>query len=463
MIQGIRKTVCILGVEIALGLGHALAGDPELIALQQHGATASRINIVLLAEGYRAEEHDKFVQDATAVLQGILGTEPMLTYQNYFNAFGIFVESTESGSDHPGSNVFKDTYFSSSFSSFQIQRLLTIPPNDLNGNFADGQGKVNALLQQFVPEYDLTAIVVNDPEYGGSGGSTLVVSTHPSSAEIGVHEMGHSYAHLGDEYGDAYPGYPDLEEPNTTQETQRDSIKWKNWIEDSTPIPTPELDPRYEDVIGLFEGAHYHDTGWYRPKDDCKMQHLGIPFCSVCSEALVLSTYRTLSPVDSFSPADSEPLTLSRPRVFNLRLIPMDRDTRRIDWTINTIPIVPEEATELTVAAWMLPSESNELVATVTDSTTLVRTDLDGLLKRSITWNLIRGDVIGPALQVDGSGDTMELSWDAIASAFTLEATDSASSPDWRAVGGEPIRDGTRFHQAIPAANKARFFRLHLP
>ena len=102
-----------------------------------------------------------------------------------------------------------------------------------------------------------------------AGRFTAAATVNASSREIAVHEAGHTFSGLGDEYDSAYPGFPDTEEPNTTRETNPASIKWRDWILGGTPIPTPETST-YAAVVGLFEGAHYHDTGWHRPKLDCK-------------------------------------------------------------------------------------------------------------------------------------------------------------------------------------------------
>jgi len=157
-----------------------------------------------------------------------------------------------------------NTYFNSSFDSYGIQRLITIPPNDRDANSADGQGRVNSLLATYMPQYDIVALIVNDTQYGGSGGFPLIASVNSSSPEIVIHELGHSFSGLGDEYDAANPGFPDTEEPNTTTQTNRALIKWTSWIVAATPVPTPET-AGYASVVGLFEGAHYHTTGWYRP------------------------------------------------------------------------------------------------------------------------------------------------------------------------------------------------------
>ncbi|HEU0039488.1 MAG TPA: M64 family metallopeptidase, partial [Verrucomicrobiae bacterium] len=188
--------------------------------LRTNGPLSKRINIVFLSEGYTTNQLAQFPNDAIKVLTNLLATPPLREYSNSFNAFAISVASVQSGSDHytPTTN-FVNTYFNSSFDSYGIQRLITIPPNDRDANSADGQGRVNSLLATYMPQYDIVALIVNDTQYGGSGGFPLIASVNSSSPEIATHELGHAFAGLGDEYGDPYPGYPDIEEPNTTIET----------------------------------------------------------------------------------------------------------------------------------------------------------------------------------------------------------------------------------------------------
>src|SRR5262249_46340753 len=117
-----------------------------------------------------------------------------------------------------------------------------------------------------------------------------------------VHECGHVVANLGDEYDSPNPGYPNTEEPNTTQTTTRAAIKWNAWISTNTPVPTPETGT-YANAVGLFEGAHYQTTGWYRPKLACRMNSFFTrTYCEVCTEALVLALYKQARPIDGFAP-----------------------------------------------------------------------------------------------------------------------------------------------------------------
>jgi hypothetical protein len=129
-------------------------------------------------------------------------------------------------------------------------------------------------------------VLANSAIYGGSGGQICYGSWNQSALEIVRHEMGHTFGHLGDEYSTAYPGYPAIEEPNTTRETNRNNIKWAAWIKASTPVPTPPS-AAYAGEVGLFEGAHYNATGWYRPRLHCKMRELGQPYCEVCTKTML--------------------------------------------------------------------------------------------------------------------------------------------------------------------------------
>jgi hypothetical protein len=355
--------------------------------LLDNGPNARRINIVFFSEGYTASQAAKYHDDAAAMLNQIMNTEPYREYRSYFNAFAIFVASAESGSDHPSGNVYRDTYFNSSYDSYGIERLVTIPPNDLNGNYSDGRGKVMSLLQKLMPEYDLTVMVVNDDTYGGSGGDVLVTSTHAASGEIVVHEMGHTFAKLGDEYPDAYPGYPDTEEPNTTRQTVRAQLKWRIWSADSIPFPTPQDDPLYGDVVGLFQGAHYHDTGWFRPQLNCKMRSLGVDYCRVCSEAIITSTYGLIHPIDSAFPSAST-IALDGTESTMLGVTPLvpTEHSLSIRWLVDGDPVPGAIGPTFNAVGSVLGNGTHTIRVEVIDSTGLVRNDPTSLLVESKEW-----------------------------------------------------------------------------
>jgi hypothetical protein len=424
-----------------------------------NGPTDKRINIVFLSEGYQQDQTNAFAADARNLLN-MLRTPPFDAYSNYFNAFTIFVASAEAGSDHPSLGVLKNTYFNSSYDSYGTAYLITIPPNDHDSAYANGRGKVDALLESLMPEYDLSMLVVNDTEYGGSGGSPLIVSVNANSAEIAVHEMGHTFSALGDEYDAAFPAYPDTEEPNTTRETNRTLIKWRDWILPSTPIPTPETAP-YAAVVGLFEGAHYHATDWYRPKLDCKMNHLRVPFCDVCSEALVKSTYELVRPIDSNSPPTNAVITLVNTQAVTLMITrpqPVGYDLNA-QWFTNNVGAPGATNGTFTIVASALPPGTNQVRVEVTDPTSKVRTDPMQVLKDSRTWRITAQ--VRPMLEARRSQNSTILSWPASATGFVLEfKTDLSLATPWLPVGGSPAVVSNRFTMTDLTTGDAAYYRL---
>ena len=127
--------------------------------------------MVVLSEGYTSVQLDQFRIDATKAINALFTRQPYQEYQPYFNAYAIAVASTNSGSDHPAWPLYKNTYFNSTY-DISSDHIITIPTN------SQGQGKVDALLQTFVPDCNLSILLVNDPTPGGSdGGSKTAISS----------------------------------------------------------------------------------------------------------------------------------------------------------------------------------------------------------------------------------------------------------------------------------------------
>ena len=180
--------MCILALCPSLALSQG-----TLNQILDNGPVDKRLNIVILAEGYSALEAEDFDADAADMMDFLLNsTVPFSEYSTYFNVFTIYVESLQSGSDHPFSSIYRETYFNSTYDSYGIQRLITIPPNDYDPVYSHGEGKVYDLLETLIPEYDLVLLLVNDSEYGGSGGIFALSSTHSAAPGIVKHELGHS-------------------------------------------------------------------------------------------------------------------------------------------------------------------------------------------------------------------------------------------------------------------------------
>ncbi|GAB5521146.1 MAG: hypothetical protein RhofKO_33970 [Rhodothermales bacterium] len=354
----------------------------SLQVLLDNGPTDQRINVVILSEGYTSAQLANFPVEAQAVLNNLLATPPYDRYAGLFNGFAISVASAQSGSDHPSRNEFRNTYFDTYYDCGNIERLICI------GN--DGYSRAQTLLQDLIPEYDIVLMLVNDPQYGGSGGAFAVTSTHPSAGEIAIHEVGHSFARLHDEYGGA-GGFGGNEGPNVTQERQRDRIRWSHWIENPTPIPTPD-NGLYTQEVGLFEGAEYNDTGWFRPVHDCKMRSLGLPFCSICTEHHIAAAYDLVSPIAASGPSTPVvELEASMPTVFEVLPVLPDLPEQQVQWFLDDLPIDGATAATLDLNAADLPNESAVLSVEVRDATPLVRDPvLLPLMRDTRSWTVTR-------------------------------------------------------------------------
>ena len=172
-----------------------------------NGDRNKNINIIIMGDGYLNSQLANFVNDSKNACDYFFTVTPFKEYKNYFNVYTIKVPSAESVTDHPRTApdcppetvhplLFVNTYFNSTFDSYSIHRLLV--PSDYTA--------VNNVIINNFPLYDLKSMLVNTLFYGGSGGSTATASLNQSSNEIILHEIGHSFANLADEYwaGDTY-------------------------------------------------------------------------------------------------------------------------------------------------------------------------------------------------------------------------------------------------------------------
>ncbi len=342
------------------------AQTPELMVIKETGPRDKRVNIVILGDGYIASEKSKFLTHMKTVADAVVKDLPLTDYADYFNIYGIFVASNQSGADDPSQGITRDTYFGASYSG----RLLTIT-----------NSKAFAVINKYLPEADMQFIVVNSDTYGGSGGQVAVANY--TSPEIIAHESQHSFSGLGDEYD--YAGVTPWESPNTTKQTNRASIRWTHWIAESTPVPTPETQP-YAKLPGLFEGAAYNPVGWYRPKQNCRMRENGIPFCEVCSETIILSMYGKVSPLDSVFPKPGV-VAVAAGEIPPLRIVPKKplAHAMQIAWLVDG-KVLPGESDVKLVAA--LAPGAHKVVVRVTDTTHLVRKDPSGLLNDTAAWTV---------------------------------------------------------------------------
>lgn len=270
----------ISGTVFALVLATTTLGQTEeLRQLKDSGPTTDRINMVFLGDGYTTAQKDQFFTDASVRMNAILSDEAMAPYANLTNVFAIFTASNESGTTIPANSLAPDTYYKASFTAGENSRLLYV---------ADSTGvqRINSVLAANVPGHDYVVLLVNSTRYGGAGGFPMVASLSEDSIEVLLHESGHSFAGLTDEYIDAAtaPQHPEAEFANSTLLTGRAQIPWRKFIADSTLIPTTGV-PADPVTVGLWEGSHYRPTGNYRPLYDSKMRSLDRPWGPVSLRA----------------------------------------------------------------------------------------------------------------------------------------------------------------------------------
>ena len=372
--------------------------------VEVNGPDDKRINIVFLSEGYTLSEMQKYLLDVDSVVDRLFATSPYQEYHSYFNVYAIEVPSNESGTDHPGTAVdeppglptfTRDTYFNTHYDAGGLHRGLV--PLDAMPIFM--------VLEANAPFWDIAFMIVNYPWYGGSGTGIAVMSTDSSSAEVAIHELGHAFASLADEY--EYGGLWGYDAPNSTDHTLRDSVKWNAWIDSTTPVPTPE-ESGFAQAVGLFEGAARVATGWYRPKLECKMRTLGVPYCDICTQQSVLAMYELVNPIDSALPTDTLQLLCSNAaRDFVVNTVPLDASTLRSQWFVNEQLSATGQDLFTFDASQYAPGE-HMLKALVTDTTPLVKNDPTGLLLRFTQWHIKIGLATGDC-QLDGRIDASDI------------------------------------------------------
>jgi hypothetical protein len=215
-------------------------------------------------------------------------------------------------------------------------------------------------------------VLVNSTKYGGSGGSIAVSSVHSSAAEIVIHEMGHTFAHLADEYETAYPGFPAGDsEANVDYDYSGSGLKWLVWVDPGTPLPTPEASP-YLTAVGAFEGARYLTTGIYRPWYNCEMRALNRPFCPVCQEAHVISFTQKVSLTDAVAPANGTSTNVTEGgAAFTATPVPLEG--LEYLWRLNGVAIADSTGPNLNLTPELMTGPDQTLMLTVTLNTVLVR------------------------------------------------------------------------------------------
>ena len=320
------------------------ASGDGIFDVQIMGDPHDKVDFVFVAEGYTAEDKDKFKADVDRMTAFLFTVEPYEGMKNRFNIRAVFRASAERGMDEPRQRAYRKTVLNASFNAFDLDRYMLI----------EDDHRMHEIAGQ-VP-YDAIIVLVNSKRYGGGSicfDYCVTTVDHPRSPEVFVHELGHSFAGLADEYyqsevsyNDFYPKGIEPLEPNITALLDPANVKWKDLLSPGIGIPTeygkdrmealqaerravreaqaketeeakrrgaPEKELKrivekakaadaalaarmeavrkeyaaLDDKVGVFEGAGYASKGLYRPQVYCIM--IGNPkneFCRVCQRAI---------------------------------------------------------------------------------------------------------------------------------------------------------------------------------
>ncbi|WP_173073658.1 M64 family metallopeptidase [Tenuifilum thalassicum] len=263
--------------------------------LLKNGKPTQKVDIAILADGYSVNDTANFTKDAERFVREFFSVEPFKSRKSDFNVVGIYTISPTSGIRLQRDNFYPSNILGSSYYTFGIERYVLTEREWTVRDFASAA------------PYDFLVILLNSNKYGGGGIYNLYITASAKSISSGyvmVHEMGHHIAGLADEYYTsevAYQVSPPKYEPwefNVTALLDSDNLKWKNLVDQGTPIPTPWEKEEYEasgrlnkndkffGKVGAFEGASYLSKGMYRPEIDCIMFSHSKKFCKVCNNGL---------------------------------------------------------------------------------------------------------------------------------------------------------------------------------
>lgn len=267
-----------------------------VIPLLESGSSDSKIDIVILGDGYTAQEMIKYRIDADFFVKSFFSVEPFKSRKADFNVRAVEVVSPNSGIQNPNENFYPNNPLKLSYNTFGVDRyVLTYD----DWNFRDYAA---------LAPYDFVVILMNSKKYGGGGIYNLYITAAARSQSNGyvmVHEMGHHIAALADEYYQSEVAYAPANtavEPwefNVTALLDKDNIKWKSFLTEGVQIPTPwnkeeydksggkaSLLPTNERTVGAFEGANYLSSGMYRSEVNCIMMSKATYFCAACTDGI---------------------------------------------------------------------------------------------------------------------------------------------------------------------------------
>ena len=311
----------------------------QVIAIENNGDPAQKVDLLMLGDGYKAEEHDAFIAKARELTEELFSTSPFKERRSDFNVWAIAPAAADSGVSRPSTHTYRDTPIGATYDAFRSERYVLTTDNKSMRRVASSA------------PYDFVEILTNTDTYGGGGIYGLYATAAANSdwaSYLVIHEFGHHFAGLADEYYTSSVAYEapaaviEPYEPNVTALLDPAHVKWGDLVDADTPLPTPWPKEAYDehsmayqeirtqmradnvpeskmnelfrnnqdivegmfskaqhrDDVGAFEGANYQSTGVYRSQQNCIMFTRTTHFCKVCSNAIeqVIDEYSRPAP-----------------------------------------------------------------------------------------------------------------------------------------------------------------------
>ncbi len=359
----------------------------EFEEIWHSGPSEKRLDIAILGDGYTENQMGRFRQEADEAAEEILSREPFHTYAEAINLWRVDTPSVDEGASYDCSalvgcsNECRDTALRSMFAISMINEFFGTQYSD-RMVFQLDQWNVARVAAQ-VP-FDTALVLVNSDKYGGFA---VYYGTFTNGeqgfAQVGSHEMGHSFGFLGDEYvSDQCIRTEKLPLPPNISEWSDGNPHWSNWIDSETPLPTPAQGAD-RDTVGMYQGA-FNCQELYRPSVTCKMESNFGDYCSVCREHLVKRIYDFVDPLES-----TEAEVIPRWNGWEIGVHTL-HSAMKTEWRLDGVVVQETD----TVSSLFLPSSlvspgEHVLTATVTDSTSWVK-GADPGMKDSVWWRFTR-------------------------------------------------------------------------